>query len=95
MDIEMINYLVYLDSDTKELRTQKNIYEKLPIDLDSEKIFGEYLSPLWDRAKYDIKTFREGLRLKNWSVNEPTFRYKNTPLHIAAINQNLGELIHL
>jgi len=88
MDIEMIEYLLYLDSDNQILRSQRNNFDKLPIDLDTDKIFTEHLITLWDRVKYDVKMVRDGLNLKFWSVNSQTFIEKNTPLHIATISEN-------
>lgn len=89
MDIEMIEYLMYLDSDQHSLRGQRNIFDKLPIDLDTEKILAEYTTTIWDRAKYDVKMIRECLSLNVWGINEQTFEFKNTPLHIAVYNQNI------
>jgi ankyrin repeat protein len=95
MDIEMIHYLTYLDSDKQELRSKRNIYDKMPVDLDDDKIFTEFLSTLWDRAKFDVKMVREGINLMFWSVNDQTFTNKNTPLHIATMNHNISVVKYL
>ena len=85
MDIEIVDYLVYLDSDNRTLREQFNIDHKRPGELDSEKLFEDIILSIWDRAKLGTKEIRDGLKIRNWHIDEQSYEMKNTPLHIASI----------
>ena len=95
MDIEIVDYLVYLDSDSRTFREQFNIDHKRPGELDSEKLFEDIILSIWDRAKLGTKEIREGLKLKNWHIDEQSYELMNSPLHIATIYQNWNVIKYL
>ena len=53
---------MHLDIEKNEYRPKRNIFEKLPIDLDSEKIFTEHLTTIWDKAKQDNKNNKQQMQ---------------------------------
>jgi len=86
-NINLINYLIKRDSDKNILRNAKDSKGKTPQDYDNSNHFKENLVHIWDAAKNNDIILLEKLVNKGYySINDQSFIFKNTPLHIAAAN---------
>ena len=83
----LINFLVKRDADKNILRTSKDAKNKTPEDYDTSNHYKNNLVHIWDAAKNNDLVLLEKLLNKGfYTINEQTFLFKNTPLHIAAAN---------
>lgn len=90
LDIEVIKYLVYCDSDTRRLRETVNWRNKKPQDLDHDHYFEALMLTIWDWAKLGVHEFKNILKQRYWNIDEQSHDKKNTPLHIATNVQNIN-----
>lgn len=83
-DREMLEYLVYQDSDDNLLRAEVDIRLRKPKDIDITGKLSGYFSHVWDYAAAgNVSKIRSLVSSGKCSVNEQTLKRLNTVLHIA------------
>ncbi|OMJ80122.1 hypothetical protein SteCoe_19721 [Stentor coeruleus] len=85
-----IEYLVRLDADKNILRSQLDIQQRKPKDLDVSNKLEQYFYHIWDYARSgDFEKIEGLIEAKVYSVNEQTVFSKITPLHAAVESRQL------
>lgn len=85
-----IEYLVRLDADKNLLRSQLDIQQRKPKDLDVSNKLEQYFYHIWDYARSgNFEKIEKLVESKVYSVNEQTTSSKITPLHAAVESRQL------
>ena len=84
----LIKLLIRSDSDQNRLRTEKDIKERFPKDLDPGSRLSAFFYHIWDYAKTgDLKSLTTLIKTKEYDVNDQTPKRKQTPLHVSVENK--------
>lgn len=82
--LRILEYLILIDADRNILRSQFDIQQRRPKELDISNKFENSFLHIWDYARLgNFVKLEELIEKKICSVNETTFLFKLTPLHIA------------
>lgn len=88
--IKIIEYLITLDADKNLLRSQLDIQQRRPKDLDVSNKLEKYFYHVWDYAKLgDLIRLERVLASNKFSVDQATRLKQATPLHVAVENKQL------
>lgn len=87
-DKELIEKIVYWDSDTGKIRKQKDSKNKTPWEYDPPNLFLSIFNTIWDFAQVgDIMKFKTALRQGKFPLTARTYKEQNTVLHLAISNK--------
>eukprot|EP01022_Parablepharisma_sp_SALTPOND_P022349 TRINITY_DN451_c0_g1_i1.p2 TRINITY_DN451_c0_g1~~TRINITY_DN451_c0_g1_i1.p2 ORF type:complete len:447 (-),score=51.43 TRINITY_DN451_c0_g1_i1:2157-3497(-) len=93
---EFIEFLIYYDTDKNELREAKDCKGRTAKDMDSQHLFGQLFTHVWDYCKNNenARAIRVLLERDKGLVNRKTRTKGSTPLHVAVAN-NADEIVQV
>ena len=90
---ETIRFICKYDADYDKLQNTKNTQNKLPIEILSNYNLKPYFMSLWHAAREgDLDMTKRLIVNENQNPNEQTYFEKNTPLHLAVLNNHYLEV---
>ena len=90
---DTIRFICKYDADYDILQNTKNTQNKLPIEILSNYNLKPYFISLWHAAREgDLDMTKNLILNENQNVNEYTYFEKNTPLHLAVLNNHYLEV---
>ena len=90
---DTIRFICKYDADYDKLQNTKNTQNKLPIEILSDYNLKPYFISLWHAAREgDLDMTKNLILNENQNVNECTYFEKNTPLHLAVLNNHYLEV---
>ena len=89
---DTIRFICRYDADYDILQKTKNSQNKMPIEILSNYNLKPYFITLWHAAREgDLNNTQRLIENESENKNEPTFFEKNTPLHLAVLNNHYSE----
>ena len=90
---DTIRFICKYDADYDKLQNTKNTQNKLPIEILSNYNLKPYFMSLWHAAREgDLDMTKRLIVNENQNPNEQTYFEKNTPLHLAVLNNHYLEV---
>jgi ankyrin repeat protein len=90
---DTIRFICKYDADYDKLQNTKNTQNKLPIEILSNYNLKQYFMSLWHAAREgDLDMTKRLIVNENQNPNEQTYFEKNTPLHLAVLNNHYLEV---